>query len=191
MARRWILGVGTGHCGLELLPEILGQQPETRFALMEPPRLRWDRLPGGPGLLERFARWRESTSEAVVGDAAPFNLPYVEEALRKESALKVVCLERPEDEVVTGYCTTFNKSPRAAVDHWMRTPRPGFEYDPRMSHTFPKYDEPTREAGIRKYCQQYSRHAQNLANQFPDRFKIIDTHRLTTEDGCGFQSRRS
>src|SRR5258708_6044042 len=98
MARRWILGVGTGHCGLELLPEILGQQPATRFTFMEPPRLRWDRLPGGPGLLARFARWRESTIEPVVGDAAPFYLPYVEEALRNESALRVIYLERPVDE---------------------------------------------------------------------------------------------
>ena len=56
MARRWILGVGTGHCGLELLPEILGPQPQTLFTLMESPRLRWDRLPGGPGLPARFAR---------------------------------------------------------------------------------------------------------------------------------------
>lgn len=160
---------------------------------MEPPRLRWDRLPGGPGLLERFARWRDTTTDPVVGDAAPFYLPYIAEVLRAESALKVVCLECSADEVVSGFCTTFNKSPRGAVDHWMRTPRSGFEYDPRMSHTFPKYAEPTREAGIRKYCQEYARLARELASQFPDRFKIMETNRLTTEAGvrellsyCGY-----
>ena len=62
MARRWILGVGTGHCGLELLPEILGKQPGPRFTLMDGPRLRWDRFPGGPGLFERIARWRGTTT---------------------------------------------------------------------------------------------------------------------------------
>lgn len=183
MTQRWILGVGTGHCGLELLPEILGQQPGTRFTLMEAPRLRWDRLPGGPGLLERIARWRGATTESVVGDAAPFYLPYVEEALRNESALKVVCLELPADEVVAGYCTTLNKSPRTPVDHWMRTPRPGFEHDPRMSHTFPHYDETTREAGLRRYCQEYAQRARELARQFPDRFRIVDTHSLKAEAG--------
>ncbi len=193
MAQRWILGVGTGHCGLELLPEIVGKQPGTRFTLMEGPRLRWDRLPGDPGLLERIARWRGTTTEPVVGDVASYYLPYVEEALRKEPALKVVCLELPANEVLAGYCTKLNNSHRAAVDHWMRVPRLGFEYDPRMSHTFPHYDEPTREAGIRRYCQEYAERARDLASKFPDRFRIIDTHSLKTETGvrelltfCGY-----
>ena len=52
-----------------------------------------------------------------------------------------------------------------------------------MSHTFPHYDETTREAGLRRYCQEYAQRARELARQFPDRFRIVDTHSLKAEAG--------
>lgn len=195
MLRRWLLGVGTGHCGLETLPEILGQQPGTRFTLLDVPRLPWQRH-GAPGLIDRLARWRQRTIEPVVGDAAPFYLPYIEEALKNEPALRVICLERPADEVVSAFCASLNKRPRTPVDHWSRISRPGFEHDPCWSHTYPHYDEPTREAGIRRYCRDYANLSRELAQQFPDRFKIIDTQQLTEAEGvrellcfCGYAKR--
>lgn len=193
MARQLILGLGAGQCGLELLAEILEQQPSTRVVLQQPPLLPWGGTVGASGFHDRLRRLLTTTRERFLGDVASFHLPYVEQAVSFDPTIRMVCLKRPVDEIVTGFVAALNRNPRTPIDHWSERPMPPFEPHLLWSRTFPKYDVADRETGIRRYWADYYGIAETLAQRFPDQFRVIDTERLTTEDGvrdilafCGF-----
>src|SRR5262245_41770041 len=104
MSRRIILGMGTGQCGLRLLVEILNRQPATRVTYDEAPWLTWRSDPSAPGLAERLSRLAAVREEAVAGDVASFYLPHLERVLPENPDLRVICLQRPCEEVVQGFC---------------------------------------------------------------------------------------
>lgn len=193
MARQLILGLGAGQCGLELLADILGRQPSARVTFQQPPFLPWARVEGTPGIRERLTRFLATTRERFVGDVASFYLPYVEQAVAFEPMIRMVCLKRPEDEIVAGFLAALSRDPRTPIDHWAEQPRPPFEHHPLWSRTFPKYDVADREAGIQRYWADYYATAEELSHRFSEQFRIFDTERLTTEEGvrevlsfCGF-----
>jgi hypothetical protein len=193
MARQLILGLGAGQCGLELLVDILNRQPQTKITFQQMPLLSWVKPPGAPGMAERLVRLLATTRERFVGDVTPFYLPHMEEAIEREPTLRAICLKRPADEVVAGFLAALSRKPRTPIDHWSASLRPPFERDPIWSRTFPKYDVPTREAGIRRYWSEYYGRAEELAARFPQQFRVFDTEHLTTEAGvrevlsfCGF-----
>lgn len=178
-----VLGIGAGQCGLNLLAEILGQQPSSRITLEQRPLLSWKQLPGRPGIKERLARWAKQYQEHLVGDVAPFYLPYVEEAIGACPEIKVVCLERPRDEIVAGFCRQNDQHFSVPTNHWSANPGPEWSHDPLWSHTFPKYDTPDRVEALRRYCSDYYEHASILADRYPGNFLLIDTEVLTSADG--------
>lgn len=177
------LGMGTGHCGLNLLTEILSQQVGANVTHEESPLLPWVRRPEFPGVPERISRWKSQRAGSLIGDCAPFYLPYTEEALAAEPDLRIVCLERPAEEVIAAYCRQLDRTAPFPTNHWARTPAPGWYHDPLWTQTFPQYDTPDRLQGLRLYCDEYAVTIRDIASRYPDRVLILDTLRLTTTDG--------
>src|SRR5947209_5345484 len=98
MAQTLMLGIGSGWSGEEVLVNILRRQPNTNVTFQEPPMLPWNKSPDLPGIRERLARIRRSRSQRLVGDVGSFYLPYIEEAIALEPAIRIVCLKRPLEE---------------------------------------------------------------------------------------------
>ncbi|MCX7424709.1 MAG: hypothetical protein NTW96_03630 [Planctomycetia bacterium] len=183
MNRQIVLGMGAGQCGTGLLAEILNQQPCARVTHQEPPLLPWtpDGRTGGIG--ERLRRMLDARQEPVVGDVASFYLPYVEEAVALEPSIRIVCLTRPREEVVEGFCRSLDGGFPFPVNHWSREPAPGWHHDPILSRTFPQYDTQDRTEGIRRYWDEYHQRVEELLRRYPDNVRLWDTEILTTEAG--------
>lgn len=181
--QRLVLGMGAGQCGLNLLAEILGQQPSSRVTLEQRPLLPWVQPAGRPGIRQRFDRWTSQHQERIVGDIATFYLPYVEEAIGLRPDLRVVCLKRPSDEIVAGYCRQIDQQFSIPTNHWSVDPGPEWTSDPQWSATFPQYDTTDRVTAVRRYCQEYYDRADELARRFPDNVLVIDTEVLTNREG--------
>ena len=98
---------------------------------------------------ERLRRMLDARQEPVVGDVASFYLPYIEEAVALEPSIRIVCLTRPREEVVEGFCRSLDGGFPFPVNHWSREPAPGWHHDPILSRTFPQYDTQDRTEGIR------------------------------------------
>ncbi|NUQ65215.1 MAG: class I SAM-dependent methyltransferase, partial [Pirellulales bacterium] len=99
----------------------------------------------------------ETRSERFVGDVASFYLPYVEEAIRAEPGIRIVCLKRPREEVVEGFCRFLDQATPFPVNHWVKEPAPGVYHDPLWTRIFPQYDTQNREEGIRRYWHDVDR----------------------------------
>jgi len=183
MKRQIILGMGAGQCGTGLLAQILDKQPHTNVTHEQPPLLPWANEPGAPGIIERLRRILDTRNERFVGDVAPFYLPYVPEAVEFDRNIRIICLKRPREEVVEGFCRALDQASPLLVNHWAKEPPPGWYHDPLWSRIFPKYDTQDREEGIRRYWSEYYERAADLARQYSDNLRIWDTDILTTEEG--------
>ncbi len=184
MNRQIILGMGAGQCGSLLLSQILNKQPQARVTHEQFPWLPWVRQPDAPAIRERLQRLvTASTSERFIGDVASFYLPYVEEAIRCEPNLRIICLKRPADEVVSGFCRHLDQSSRVPINHWAKTPAPGWSHDPVLSRIYPQYETTDREEGILRYWNEYYAQAERLQQLYPQHVRIWDTEILTTEAG--------
>jgi hypothetical protein len=126
MPRRIVLGMGTGQCGLRLLVEILNRQAETRVTYEEAPWLPWRSDPSSPGLPERLNRIQGARPEMVVGDVASFYLPHLERTLPLFPELRVICLRRPCEEVVDGFCRALDQGAPFPTTHWSQDSPPGW-----------------------------------------------------------------
>ena len=114
-------------------------------------------------LRERFARFRSHAKARLLGDVASFYLPYLEEAIAVEPDIRIVCLKRPREEVVTSFCEWLDQSMPLPTNHWARQPAPGWHHDANRTRTFPQYDTQNREEGIRRYWDEYYRRVGELA----------------------------
>ena len=110
-------------------------------------------------LRERFARFRAHAKARLLGDVASFYLPYLEDAIALETDIRIVCLRRPREEVVTSFCEWLDQSMPLPTNHWARQPAPGWHHDANRTRTFPQYDTQNREEGIRRYWDEYYRRA--------------------------------
>jgi hypothetical protein len=183
MPRRIVLGIGTGHCGFELLVEILNRQPGTRVTCEEAPWLAWHGEPGAPSLPERLQRLLRDRPEAVTGDVASFYLPHLEQTLAKFPDLRVIGLRAPCEQVVEGFCRALDESSPYPTTHWSRQPPPGWTTDPFRSYLYPQYDVTGRAEGIRRYWEDYERLAGDLADRFPGQVRIWEASALTADAG--------
>lgn len=183
MTRQIILGLGAGQCGSGILAEILNQQPGAHVTHQEPPLLPWAPDPRTSGIEGRFQRMFQRRAEPIIGDVASFYLPYVEEAIRLEPGIRLICLKRPREEVVEGFCRMLDEMFPFPVNHWADEPAPGWFHDPIISRTYPQYDTQDREEGAGRYWDEYYTRADELAARYPDHLRVWDTEILTTPEG--------
>lgn len=182
MTQQVILGMGAGQCGLNLLAEILGKQPAARITLEQAPLLSWESRSDRPGIRERIIRWK-TVDASIIGDVASFYLPYVEEAIAIEPGIRIVCLKRPKDEVIAGFCVQLDANRPYPMNHWTKQPPPGWSYDPIWTRTFPQYDTQDRVEGLSRYWEEYYTRAEEFARRFPANVLVIDTDELTSAEG--------
>ena len=179
-----ILGMGTGRCGTHTLADLLNLQPDSSFTHEQPPLLPWDPAPGKPVIQERLARIRRTRPQRFVGDVSLFYLPYVEDAIAAEPGVKIICLERPKEEVVASFCKWSDTVHPLPTDHWAVEPAPGWHHDPLWTRIFPQYAEPaSREDRIRRYWDEYHDRSTELAGRFPDSVRTFPTDALNSEVG--------
>ena len=183
MVQRVVLGVGAGHCGLGLLATILSVQRRARITLGQPPLLPWDPYPGGPGIAERMARWKGGADVALIGDVAAFYLPYAEVAIAADARIRMICLKRPEAEVVAGFRNHINRTNSLLVNHWARDPAPGWTHHPILTQTYPQYDSQDRDQGLSRYWHEYYERADDLQRRFRQNFLVVDGNSLNDAEG--------
>jgi hypothetical protein len=132
-----ILGIGTGRCGTGSLAKVLNQQTDAVCSFEEPPLLPWKAADGPRVIRERFARFRHFGKARLLGDCASFYLPYVEDAIAAEPDVRIVCLMRPREEVVTGFCRWLDQAMPLPTNHWAKRPSAGWHHDPLRARTYP------------------------------------------------------
>lgn len=175
MKQSIILGIGTGRCGSRSLAEVLNQQPDVRVTHELLPLLPWHAGDARRVIACRFARFRRERSAPIVGDVASFYLPYLEDAFALELDLRVICLERPCEEVVRSFCNWLDHVHPLPTNHWARSPADGWYHEPIWTRIFPHYETQEREAGIRRYWNEYKTRIAALAQQFPDNVRVFPT----------------
>src|SRR5208283_1305352 len=184
MSQSIILGIGTGRCGLRSLTTLLNQQPEVQSSYKELPWLPWRAADGERIIKARLARFRNMGRGKILGDVAPFYLPYLEIAIAAEPGIRIVCLRRPREEVVASYCQWLDQTMPLPTNHWAKQPAAGWHHDPVKTPTFPQYNVQSREEGIRRYWDEYHRTVEELAKRYPNNLRLFETHdALNTRSG--------
>jgi len=146
--------------------------------------LPWKCNERGRLIRERFARWRRTRGPGVLGDAAPFYLPYLEDALDAEADLHVIGLKRPRKDTAASFVRFLNEYNAQPTNHWAEEPGIGWYHDPLRTRCFPQYDLANREEGIRRYWEEYYEVLGRLAEKRPDRVRVFDmTEALNTDLG--------
>jgi len=182
MNKRIIIGLGSGHCRMRALADLLSAQPSSRVGVGLPPWLPWKPRPEGPTIRGKIATWRK-LAEATVGDVAASYLPYAEEAIVAEPEVRLICLERPVEEVVHGFHRQAEAASPTPMDHWSVEPTPGRTQHPILTPTFPQYETTGPAEGVARYCVEYRDLAHDIARRFPRNFRIFDAAILATEGG--------
>ncbi len=170
-----ILGIGTGQCGTRALAALLNSQPDAHVTHEDPPLLPWRRNPKWPGIRERLGRFRTSRPQRFIGDVAHYYLPYVEEAIALEPGLRIICLERARDEVISGFDRWLGAAHPMPMDHWSARPLEGSHHDLIWTRTFPQYETQGREEGIGRYWDEYHSRARDLSRRFPENVRVFPT----------------
>ena len=181
--RQIILGMGTGQCGPGVLVELLNRQPGTRVTHAQLPWLGWQRDESPSGIGERLRRFVSASNDRRVGDVATFYLPYAEEAIQCAPGIRIICLKRPRDEVVRGFCRFLDQSSPFKINHWAKEPAAGWCHDPFETRIYPQYDTADREEGIRRYWDEYYTRADELQRRHPENLRVWDAAALTTFAG--------
>ena len=181
---RMILVTGSGCCGLVSLLSLLNRQPGTRLTLGEPPLLPWDRAPGDRAIRGRLARLRRTRDAQVIGEAAAFLLPYLEDAVAADPDVRVLALSRPRGEVVACFGRFLDAHNAFPTNHWAAEPGVGWSHDLMWTRTFPQYDTADRAEGIGRYHDDCTRLLAAAAARFPQNVRVFGMREaLDTEAG--------
>lgn len=179
-----VLGIGSGRCGTESLAAVLNRHPGVKVSHEEPPLLPWRHEPEPRVIGERLARFQRRPEAQLVGDVASFYLPYVEDAIRAEPTIRIVCLKRDREEVVQSFCRWLDRTQHLPTNHWAEQPAPGWHHDPVWTAIFPKYGTANREEGIRLYWDAYYATVEQLLRVYPQQIRLFDMqHALNTKEG--------
>jgi len=171
-----VFGLGSGRCGTQSLAGWLDRQEGARvFLAVHGPAIPWE---GGCRAIDEVIRGFLSTPGArLIGDAAPYYLPYVEHILAAHPHVRFICLKRDREETVVSFLkTTLHKNFWIAHDgvRWKRTP---------WDRCFPKYQVSDKAEAIGRYWDDYYRRAAELAVEYPRAFRVFPTDALNTAEG--------
>ena len=134
-------------------------------------------------VVERLRRLRREGSAKYWADLGAFYLPYVEEAIAAEPELRVVCLERPREEAITGLCRRLEQTFPYPIDNWSARLLPPWRRDFLGARSFPKYEAETRYEALCRYWDDYHAEVKRLVAKYPRNVRLWDTSALTSEAG--------
>lgn len=98
--------------------------------------------------------------------------------------IRFVALKRDCEEVVASFCAWSDHAHSAPSDHWSEQPAAGLFHDPVWSTIFPKYPTASREAGVRRYWQEYYGEVNELQRRFPRNVRVFEMRDvLNTKSG--------
>jgi hypothetical protein len=147
-------------------------------------------------MAQRLTHLEHDRKGQIVGDVASFYLPYVESVIEQVPDVRIVCLQRPREEVIASFCLWLDSVHPLPTNHWAKLPAPGWYHEPVYTRIFPQYDIQDREEGIEQYWDDYYARADELVRRYPEHVRIFDWRAcLQTEAGqremlsfCGFSS---
>ena len=186
-----ILGLGAGQCGLKLLADIFKSQPGVQMTCEEKPLLPWKMSTGKLvgceeipiQLQDRFQRWSQTRHAHFYGDVSSSYLSYVEEAIQLIPDIRLICLQRPKQDIISGFCNWCDRQFRRPVNNWSETLPIGWYRDPLTYSMYPKYPVSHRDIALGMYYDEYYTKANLFVQRFPDQFRLLDTEVLTHTEG--------
>ena len=166
-----IIGIGTGRCGSASLAGILNMQMGAQITHESKPRPPWNADHAMLSfkletILNREGKW--------VGDIGMYYLPYVREIIAMHPSVRVIYLERDEDQVVRSFLVKTEKR-----NHWMY--HDGLEYriDDVWDPLFPKFKAENKEEALKAYVSSYRQAARAVIAEYPERVFFLKTEELT------------
>jgi hypothetical protein len=166
------------------MTDILNRQPGTRVSQEEPPLLPWKRIEGFHPVPKRLTRLERTHRAEVVGDSAAFYLPYLDEVVAADPAVRVIGLKRPREEVVASFGRFLDEWNLLPTNHWALDPGVGWTQDPVWTQTFPQYDTSDRAVGLKRYWDEYHARLDEAAVRHPENVRVFEMHAaLNTEAG--------
>jgi len=171
-----VFGLGTGRCGAQSLAVWLNLQDGARVShAIHGPAVPWE---GGCRAIDEILGGFSATPGVrLIGDAAPYHLPYVGRILAANPHVRFVCLKRDREETVASFLrTTLHTNYWIAHDgvQWKRTP---------WDRCFPKYQVSDKAEAIGLYWDDYYRRAADLETKHPQAFRVFPTEALNTVEG--------
>ena len=160
-------------CGFQAMVDLLNLQRDCSIFCQAPPLLPWDR-PDGFHLQSRIDMLAKKSRRTFFGDAGSSYLPHLKEVLSAAPQAKIVCLQRPLDEVVPKFKTHLSRDYPCKVNHWSFSLEGNATWDPYWSRCYPKYDLPEVDDCLLRYCQQYYQLAEAFQKNHPANVKMID-----------------
>ena len=127
-----ILIIGPGMCGFQAMVDLLNLQRDCSIFCQAPPLLPWDR-PDGFHLQSRIDMLAKKSRRTFFGDAGSSYLPHLKEVLSAAPQAKIVCLQRPLDEVVPKFKTHLSRDYPCKVNHWSFSLEGNATWDPYWS----------------------------------------------------------
>jgi len=171
-----VFGLGTGRCGMQSLAAWLNFQDGARVShAVHGPAISWEG--GCRAIDEILVGFSATPGVRLIGDAAPYYLPYVGRILAANPQVRFVCLKRDREETVVSFLKmTLHTNYWIAHDgvQWKRTP---------WDRCFPKYQVSDKAEAIGRYWDDYYRRAAELEAEYPQAFRIFPTDALNTPEG--------
>ena len=127
-------------------------------------------------LRERFARFRTHAKARLLGDVGSFYLPYLKDAIAVEPDIRIVCLRRPREEVVTSFCEWLDQTMPLPTNHWARQPARAGTTTRTAPERFRNTRRRTGRKGFAATGTSITGTPRNWRAATPSRFGIFDTY---------------
>lgn len=182
MAKRLIIGLGTGRCGTSSLRSLLEMQPNTHAThetMLLPHKFNERKY-------RQYMKRLWDRSADIAADVALWNLPYVTTIMSGYPTTKFICLTRDKEAVVKSFMqkTAKNRNHWTRYDSehwdeelWFREKRCPYK------NCYPRFDA-SKEEALGLYWDYYHIVAETYERAFPDSFRIFPLEFLNSRDGC-------
>lgn len=180
-----VIGLGTGRCGTKTLSYLLNHQPWFHIRHECTPILPYEQ---DYQKLENKLQYigDRCRRNKVYGDVSFYYLWYAEYLLFQYDDLKILCVERNNEDVVNSYYKKVTKK----VPHSTEPLYKNFwqddngRYKSDWDKAYPKFSRKyiLREA-IEKYCEFYKKWCREIVEKYSDRFFIFDVEVMNSITG--------
>jgi hypothetical protein len=156
---------------------------------------------GRPVAADAYDALCRMTRVALIADIAFYYLSYVELIAAHNDRVRFVCLKRDREATVESWlrkstvprwrskrladrlaCLITREPYYMAFNPWMEHDGRNWAIDPVWDKCFPKFPGPTRREAIEQYYDFYYQEAELFRQKFSDRFLMLDTEKLTSQD---------